>query len=189
MPGGLFLYGANTQEETICYHSNTYRGLLDLKYNRFDGGFMIPEFGCLYIKNVDFYKPPQYKDQRTIDVVAAACYDLTGEHGLHTTPQSDEQIASNTKKKLETIIASAQANTNGNGKDTYLILGPIGCGAFGNDLKSIAKLWAEILNAPLNEQSKTEQRHAFEHVWFLMGKEDKLEIFEKAFNLDAKQRL
>jgi len=99
MPGGLFLYGATTQEETICYNSDTYRGLLDLKYNRFDGGFFIPEFGCLYIKHVQFFKPSDSKQSHRVDIVAAACYDLTGEHGLYKPPNSDEQIEINTKKK------------------------------------------------------------------------------------------
>ncbi len=186
---GLFLYGATTQEETICYNSDTYRALLDFKYNRFDGGFIIPEFGCLYIKHVAFFKPPQHKEYRKIDVVAAACYDLTGEHGLYPPPDSDQQIEINTKKKLETIIAAAQANTEGNGKDTYLILGPIGCGAFKNNIQTIAKLWAEVLLKPLNEQLNTQQCHAFQHIWFLSGTDQKLQIFEQAFNLDTKHRL
>jgi uncharacterized protein (TIGR02452 family) len=187
MPGGLFLYGATTQEETICYNSDLYRGLLDFKYNRFDGGFFIPEFGCLYIKHVQFFKPPDFIQNHNIDIVAAACYDLTGEHGLHKPPNSKEQIEINTKKKLEAIIAAAQANTEGNGENTYLILGPIGCGAFKNKLETIAKLWAEILLKPLNQN--TQQRHAFEHIWFLSGTDQKLKVFEQAFNLSIDQRL
>jgi hypothetical protein len=149
---------------------------------------MIPEFGCLYIKNVQFSQPPQFQEHRKIDIVAAACYDLTGEHGLHATPDSKEKIAINTRKKLETIIASAQANTDGDGKNTYLILGPIGCGAFKNNLQSVAQLWSDILYAPLNEQNKTEQRHAFENIWFLSGTDEKLKVFEQALKIDAKQR-
>jgi len=189
MPGGLFLYGASTQEETICYNSDTYNGLLDFKYQRFDGGFFIPEFGCLYIKNVTFFKQPDFKQNHLIDIIAAACYDLTGEHGLHKPPNSIEQTEMNTKKKLETIIAAAQANTDGNGENTYLILGPIGCGAFRNKLETIAKLWAEILFKPLNENLNTQQRHAFQHIWFLSGTEHKLNIFEQALNLHSDQRL
>ncbi|CAF0759421.1 unnamed protein product [Adineta steineri] len=189
MPGGLFLRGATTQEETICYNSDLYRALLDLKYNRFDGGFMIPEFGCLHIKHVQFFKPPEHKESRKIDIIAAACYDLTREHGLYTPPEFDEQIEINTRKKLETIIASAQANTEGNGKDTYLLLGPIGCGAFQNKIEKIAKLWAEILYKPLNDQLNTQQRHAFQHIWFISGTDQKLKVFEQAFNIDSKQRL
>ncbi|CAF1409820.1 unnamed protein product [Adineta steineri] len=189
MPGGFFLYGATTQEETICYNSDTYQALLDLKYNRFDGGFFIPEFGCLYIKHVQFFKPPAFKQRRIVDIVAAACYDLTGRHGLHETPHSAEAIEFNTKKKLETIIAAAQANTEGNGENTYLILGPIGCGAFKNKLESIAKLWAEVLLKPLDPNLNTQQRHAFQHIWFLSGTDQKLRVFERAFNLDTDQRL
>ncbi|CAF1046821.1 unnamed protein product [Adineta steineri] len=189
MPGGFFLSGATTQEETICYNSDTYRGLLDLKYTRFDGGFFIPEFGCLYIKRVQFFKPPAFSQKRVTDIVAAACYDLTGEHGLHITPNSDEQIEINTRKKFETIIAAAQANTEGNGDNTYLILGPIGCGAFKNKLESIAKLWAEVLLKPLNQILNTQQRHAFQHIWFLSGTDQKLKVFERAFNLNINQRL
>ena len=189
MPGGLFLYGASTQEETICYNSNTYRGLLDLKYERFNGGFFIPEFGCLYIKNSSFYKPPEHKQTRQCDVIAAACYDLTGEHGLYPPPKSQEEIDNNTRKKFQTIISAAQANSNGSGNNTYLILGPIGCGAFQNKLSTIAKLWAEVLLEPLNEQLNTQQRHAFEHIWFLSGTDQKLQVFEQNFGLSQDQRL
>ncbi|CAF1478052.1 unnamed protein product [Rotaria sp. Silwood1] len=193
MPGGLFLYGASTQEETICYNSNAYGALLDFKYQCFDGGFMIPEFGCLYIKNVKFFKPTQHIEERTVDIVAAACYDLTREHGLYEAPSSFERIEANTQKKLETVIASAQANTEENGSDTYLIIGPIGCGAFQNPIQTIVKLWAKILSQPLNNSLNTQKRHAFEHIWFLSGKTDKLITFEKAcaeaFGCDIVQRL
>jgi uncharacterized protein (TIGR02452 family) len=189
MPGGLFLYGANTQEETICYHSDTYRALLDFKYNRFDGGYFIPEFGCLYIKHVQFHNPSDEKQIYSIDIIAAACYDLTGEHGLYKRPDDEQQIEINTKKKFQTIIASAQANTEGNGENTYLILGPIGCGAFKNKLESIAKLWAEVLFQPLNQDLNTQQRHAFQNIWFLSGTDQKLKVFEQAFHLNPDQRL
>jgi hypothetical protein len=101
----------------------------------------------------------------------------------------DEQIQINTRKKFETIIAAAQANTEGNGENTYLILGPIGCGAFKNNIQTIAKLWAQVLLKPLNQQLNTQQSNAFQHIWFLSGTEQKLQIFEQAFNLDSKQRL
>ena len=189
MPGGLFLFGATTQEETLCYHSNTYRALLDFKYQRFHGGFFIPEFGCLYIKNALFSKPSDGNITRSADVIAAACYDRTGEHGLYTSHKSDEQIHVNTKKKFQTIIAAAQGNCSGKGNNTYLILGPIGCGAFQNKLETIVKLWLEVLSEPLNEQLNTQQRHAFEHIWFLGRTEPKLEVFEKHFDLKPEQRL
>ncbi|CAF3089485.1 unnamed protein product [Rotaria socialis] len=189
MPGGLFLYGASTQEETICYNSNTYRALLDFKYQRFDGGFMIPEFGCLYIKNVKFFQPADPSVNKNVDVIAAACYDLAEVHGLHIKTKEDEDLESCTQKKFETIIASAQANSNENGENTYLILGPIGCGAFENDTTTIIELWKNVLSSPLNENSKTKQHDAFEEIWFLDIKDDKLICFENIFQLDPKERM
>ncbi|CAF4093565.1 unnamed protein product [Rotaria sordida] len=188
MPAGLFLYGATTQEETICYNSDAYGALLDFKYQRFDGGFIIPEFGCLYIKSAQFFKRDQPDAYRYVDIVAAACYDLTGEHGLHNKPDSNEDIEKNTEKKLETIIAAAQANSTNNGENTYLILGPIGCGAFQNNIQTIAKLWANVLLKPLDTNLNTKQYHVFEQIWFLSGSEDKLKAFEDAFHLDSQQR-
>lgn len=185
MPGGLFLYGATTQEETICYHSETYRALLDLKYRRFQGGFYIPEFGCLYMKDLQFHHPPDYDKSVTIDVIAAACYDLTGVHGLHKRPTSDEQVLENTEEKLRSIIRSAQVNSKDNGKDTYLLLGPIGCGAFKNDLQQITKLWAKILLEPLNEQLETKQKDAFDKVFFISGTNEKLKVFQDIFQLNS----
>jgi len=181
MPGGLYLDGASTQEETICYNSNTYQALLDFKYKKFDGGFFIPEFGCLYIKDAIFVNPNNKEQKRHADVIAAACYDLTGVHGLYKPPNDPQQIEFNTKKKLESVIAAAQANSHENGANTYLLLGPIGCGAFKNKLESIAKLWAEILLEPLNQQLQTQQRHAFHDIWFLSGTQQKLQVFENAF--------
>ena len=75
MPGSLFLHGANTQEETICQHSETYRALLDLKYQRFDGEFLIPEFGCLYLQTLRFVRPLSYNECRQVDIIAAASHD------------------------------------------------------------------------------------------------------------------
>lgn len=184
MPGGLFLYGATTQEETICYHSETYRALLDLKYRRFNGGFYIPEFGCLYFKDLQFHHPPDYEKHLLVDVIAAACYDLTGVHGLHHRPTSDEQVLANTEEKFRSIIRSAQVNSKSNGKETYLLLGPIGCGAFKNDLQQIGKLWAKILLEPLNDQLKTKQKDAFDKIWFISGTNEKLKVFQQCFQLN-----
>lgn len=161
-----------------------------MKYQRFDGGFFIPELGCLYLKDLRFSRPPQYEEHRQIDLIAAACYDLTGEHGLHPPPEKGkESIEEKTKKKFEAIIAAAQANSIDNGEKTYLLLGPIGCGAFKNPIQTIAQLWAQVLFQPLNEQLKTEQRHAFEQIWFISGTEEKLQIFESALHIDREDRI
>ena len=79
---------------------------------------------------------------------------------------------------MQAIIASAVANTEGDGRKTYLLLGPIGTGAFHNDMKMIAELFYEILNNPLMH-SKGPIRYAFEQIWFVsIGS---LQIFQEVF--------
>jgi hypothetical protein len=76
------------------------------------------------------------------------------------------------------MIASAVANTEGNGENTYLLLGPIGTGAFANDMKMIAELFSKVLNEPLMDSNKP-IRYAFKEIWFVST--DKLDKFAEAF--------
>ncbi|CAF0858789.1 unnamed protein product [Adineta ricciae] len=177
MPGGYFLENARTQEEVILYNSDGYRALLDLKYKIMDGGYMLPEFGVAYIKNVRFFQN-NLSNGRLADLIVAACYDLSGMgEGLYKPPSraNENELYRRTYEKLQTIIASAVANTDGDGSKTYLLLGPIGTGAFANSIDMIAKIFSEILNKPLmNSQSddlstngENAIRYAFKEIWFV----------------------
>ncbi|CAF0948721.1 unnamed protein product [Rotaria sp. Silwood1] len=180
MPGGYYLEHALTQEEIILYNSDAYRALLDLKYTMMDGGYMLPEYGVAYIKRVRFFRKGS-NNERLTDLIVAACYDLSqhGE-GLYKPPprEDKQQIRCRTRQKFQTLIASAVANTEGNGKNTYLLLGPIGTGAFANDKQMIAELFFEILNNSLMNSEKA-IRYAFEQIWFVST--SSLHIFEKVF--------
>ncbi|CAF3692317.1 unnamed protein product [Rotaria sp. Silwood1] len=177
MPGGYFLEGVKTQEEVILYNSDGYRALLDLKYTLMDGGYMLPEFGVAYIKRVRFFRHGQ--EECVTDLIAAACYDVSGVgEGLYEPPsKTDEyQMRTRTLQKFRAIIASAVANTEGSGKNTYLLLGPIGTGAFGNSEKMIAQLFNEVLNGSLMGSIEA-IRYAFEQIWFVST--DNLDIFRQ----------
>ncbi|CAF0789125.1 unnamed protein product [Rotaria sordida] len=180
MPGGYYLEQAITQEEVILYNSDAYRGLLDLKYTMMDGGFMLPEYGVAYIKRVRFFQKQSNKGRLT-DLIVAASYDLSpsGE-GLYKPPsfKDKQQISCRIRQKFQTLIASAVANTEGDGNNTYLLLGPIGTGAFANDKQMIAELFFEILNNPFMN-SKQAIRYAFEQIWFVSS--NSLHTFEKVF--------
>ncbi|CAF4704311.1 unnamed protein product [Rotaria sp. Silwood1] len=180
MPGGYFLENARTQEEIILYHSDGYRALLDLKYKIMDGGYMLPEFGVAYIKQVRFFQetPPE---ERVTDLIVAACYDLSGMgEGLYKPPSYEkiEDLRDRTYQKFQAIVASAVANTEGNGENTYLLLGPIGTGAFANDMKMIAEIFSKILNEPLMG-SNNPIRYAFDQIWFVSI--DNLDVFAREF--------
>jgi hypothetical protein len=100
--------------------------------------------------------------------------------GLYKPPSRErpEDLRSRTYQKFQSIIASAVANTEGNGKDTYLLLGPIGTGAFANDIRMIAELFAKILNEPLMD-SKGPIRFAFDQIWFVST--DSLDTFAEEY--------
>jgi hypothetical protein len=108
-------------------------------------------------------------------------YDLSGVgEGLYKPPSREkyEEIRDRTCQKLRAVIASAVANTEGDGKDTYLLLGPIGTGAFANDIRMIAELFAKILNEPLMD-SKGPIRFAFDQIWFVST--DSLHTFAEEY--------
>ncbi|CAF3868655.1 unnamed protein product [Rotaria sp. Silwood2] len=100
--------------------------------------------------------------------------------GLYKPPSYEkiEDLRDRTYKKIQAIIASAVANTEGNGKDTYLLLGPIGTGAFANDITMIAEIFSEILNGPLMDSEKP-IRYAFDKIWFVSI--DNLDVFADKF--------
>ncbi|CAF1015043.1 unnamed protein product [Didymodactylos carnosus] len=54
-----------------------------------------------------------------------------------------------TKAKFRAFMAAAVANTNGDGSNTYLLLGPIGTGAFRNDASGIGYAFRKALQSPM----------------------------------------
>jgi hypothetical protein len=108
-------------------------------------------------------------------------YDLSGmSEGLYKPPsrEKSDDFYNRTYQKFQAIIASAVANTEGNGKDTYLLLGPIGTGAFANSMQTIAEIFSKILNEPLMDSEKS-IRYAFDQIWFVSI--DSLDVFAKIF--------
>jgi hypothetical protein len=116
-----------------------------------------------------------------IEIFVYIGYDLSEQgEGLYKPPSSDntEQIRSRTLQKFQALIASAVANTDGNGKDTYLLLGPIGTDVFANNKQMIAELFSEVLNNPLMYSNEA-IRYVFDQIWFVSI--DNLQIFENVF--------
>jgi hypothetical protein len=100
--------------------------------------------------------------------------------GLYKPPsfENPDEIRNRTYEKFRAIIASAVDNTEGDGSNTYLLLGPIGTGAFANDMQMIAEIFRKILNDSLMD-SKKPIRYAFDQIWFVSI--DKLDVFVKEF--------
>jgi hypothetical protein len=75
-------------------------------------------------------------------------------------------------------MSAAVANTVGDGSNTYLLLGPIGTGAFGNDVEEIGKVFRDVLEMKMMNSSKP-IRYAFEHIWFVSTEGWKNDIFQQ----------
>ncbi|CAF0719890.1 unnamed protein product [Adineta ricciae] len=176
-PGGGYLRRAMAQEEVILYNSDGYRALLDLKYQRMCGGYAIPEFGLAYVRNMRFFDAHDEKKYRKTDMLVSACYCLHGSE-LYNNPENDDELEKNNVAKFRAFISAAVANTIGDGKNTYLLLGPIGTGAFGNDVDKIAKVFKKVLDMNMMG-SNGPIRYAFEHIWFVSIDDWKNDAFEK----------
>ena len=87
----------------------------------------------------------------------------------------------NNLDKFRAFIAAAVANTIGDGSNTYLLLGPIGTGAFANDVDAIGEVFREVLNSKMMGSTGPIAK-AFGHIWFVSTDKWKNEHFEQIFN-------
>ncbi|CAF3718770.1 unnamed protein product [Rotaria socialis] len=164
-PGGGYLRHTWAQEEIILYNSDGYRALLDLKYGRMGGGYAIPEFGLAYVRDIRFVDKNTGKNRKT-DMLVSACYCLTGSPKLYANPTSKIDWETKTLAKFRAFMAAAVANTRGDGSNTYLLLGPIGTGDFGNNVTEIGKIFRRVLMSNLMGSNGPVIK-AFEHIWFV----------------------
>jgi hypothetical protein len=81
-------------------------------------------------------------------------------------------------------MSAAVANTIGSGENTYLLLGPIGTGAFGNDVKAIGEVFREVLKMPMMQSTKP-IRYAFGNIWFVSTDKWKNDEFEDILHEDS----
>ncbi|CAF1169729.1 unnamed protein product [Rotaria sordida] len=176
-PGGGYLRHARAQEEIILYNSDGYRALLDLKYQRMNGGYAILEFGLAYVRNIRFFDAESEERHRLADMLVSACYCLNGSE-LYDNPRTPDELKKNNLAKFRAFMATAVANTIGDGSNTYLLLGPIGTGAFGNDVEDIAECFREVLEMPMMNSTRP-IRYAFSNIWFVSIDDWKNDIFQK----------
>ncbi|CAF4062233.1 unnamed protein product, partial [Rotaria sp. Silwood2] len=175
-PGGGYLRHAWAQEEIILYNSDGYRSLLDLKYGRMGGGYAIPEFGLAYVRDICFFDKQTDKNRKA-DMIVSACYCLTGSPQLYHNPKTEEEWETKNLAKFRAFMAAAVANTKGDGSNTYLLLGPIGTGAFGNDVIKIGNIFRKVLTSKLMGSNGSISK-VFENIWFVSTDEWKNDEFE-----------
>lgn len=135
--GGLVYDGAETQEECICRCSNLYETLIKkecwdkyYKYNRnLDNNIFSDR--CIYSKGITVFRDENYNiifNPSVLDVISCPAPICCNDIAIF-------------EKRIKCIIGAAYSQ----GVDT-LILGAIGCGAFGNSAELVANAFKNVLS-------------------------------------------
>ena len=187
-PGGGFLNGATSQEETLCMRTTLLPSLRDDFYR-------LPEVGCVFTPDVLVFRDAgggdlDKKDRWFVDVVSAAMLRLpetevdeaTG-RGEYVHQKDRERVA----EKMRAVMRTAQMK--GAGK---LVLGAWGCGAYGNPVGEVARAWRRVLLGGGEGRGKGKRKgtrgaerietwEAVEEVVFAISDAGMAEAFQAAF--------
>ena len=144
--GGGWLHGALAQEECLCYRTSLS---FTLKH-RF---YPIPDKACIYSPTVliiresmkDNNKLLDFRDPRKLNVVsivsvAAVCRPVVTSSSNGTSTYVNLQDERLMKDKIRITLRTAIRN-----KHRQIVLGALGCGAFGNPREEVAGMFATIL--------------------------------------------
>lgn len=153
-PGGGVENGSGAQEEQLCRRSTLLLSLYQFKRDKARAYPQLhipnqrkqyplhPHFGGIYSPDVIFFREAEGRNYRLSDnpfrasviSVAGVAHPPLDKNGLMF-PREQEQ----TKDKIRTILRIAMEHCH-----DALVLGALGCGAFGNPPAQVAKLFHEV---------------------------------------------
>lgn len=173
-PGGGYLNGRGSQEETLCRQTLLYPTIRDnqiyeenKKYGKKGSNNMIYSAGVFVIRD-DKYNLINEKDRFTVNIISSAAVDN------RERIQNSEQLMEDRIRKIVMLAAFESIKEKVEGKKA-LILGAFGCGVFNNDPYVIANIFAKVLHGENLKQY-------FNCIVFPIYKDHKnlLQIFKKA---------
>lgn len=146
-PGGGYIDGAMAQEESLCHCSNLYQIISDDKFktdfyehNKKNLNNGLYDSRIIYSPDVVFYNKDKTKT-KLCDVITSAAPNKTAivKYNKNIDNYYIEQAM---KDRILNILNVAMKN-----KVDILILGAFGCGVFGNDILSTARIFKECLTS------------------------------------------
>lgn len=161
-PGGRFIEGSSAQEESLCHRSNLYNILTTsfkdyYEWNRSNLNRAMYENRALYIPDVIFDE--KYK----ADVITCAAPNFkAASRYQQVTREENDRILKDRISFLMSIIASHNVET--------VVLGAWGCGVFGQDPETVARMFKEELEI-----------HGVKNAIFAIIDEPTYKIFKKVF--------
>ena len=186
-PGGGFLDGATSQEESLCMRTTLYPSLWDDFYR-------LPELGGVWTPDVLVFRDstPDAEDlpkreRFFVDVISAGTirFPETNTAAKMQRNGDEERIGCScgvsycdrdrelVTRKMRAVLRIAQSQGS-----EKLVLGAWGCGAYGNPVKEVAKIWRRVL---LGTQRKAEHWAGIKEVVFAVPDRAQLKEFERCF--------
>ncbi|CAD0025851.1 unnamed protein product [Aureobasidium pullulans] len=184
-PGGGFLDGATSSEEFLCMRTTLYASLWDDFYR-------LPELGGIVTPDVLVHRDstPEAEDlpkreRFFVDIISAAMirFPETNSARLAEKEEADGSCSCGVSycdrdrelvtHKMRGVLRMAQAR----GAEK-LILGAWGCGAYGNPVREVAKIWKRVI---LGTTRKAESWPGIKEIVFAITDRGQLKEFEKCF--------
>ncbi|KAF7555979.1 hypothetical protein G7046_g6421 [Stylonectria norvegica] len=180
-PGGGFLNGASSQEESLCMRTTLLPSLSDDYYR-------LPELGAVYTPDILVFRDEQSEDvlpkgdRWFVDCITAAMlrgpeldHDDAGK-GAYANQKDRELVL----QKMRMVLRICQAKGV-----KKVVLGAWGCGAYGNPVTEVATAWRKVLlprndNKGRNKGSR-ETWDGIEDVVFAIKDAGMADAFQAAF--------
>ena len=140
-PGGGFLNGASSQEESLCMRTTLLPSLSDSFYR-------LPEVGGVYTPDVLVFRDAEAEDLEKrdrwfVDCVSAGMLrfpsisvDETTGRGSYSSSKDRELVI----EKMRAVMRIFQSKSM-----KKVVLGAWGCGAYGNPVGEVAAAWKKVL--------------------------------------------
>ncbi|KAF5026755.1 hypothetical protein F66182_1174 [Fusarium sp. NRRL 66182] len=176
-PGGGFLNGANSQEESLCMRTTLYPSLKDEWYR-------LPDLAAIYTPDVLVFRDEEAndldkKDRFYVDCITAAMLrspesDVDPD-GIATYANNKDRDMAQAKMKMVMRICSAKGVKR-------IVLGAWGCGAHGNPIGEVARCWKAVLRPKHDNSAKVKERwESIDEVVFAIKDPNMADVFETAF--------
>ncbi|KAK1994551.1 hypothetical protein LX36DRAFT_660434 [Colletotrichum falcatum] len=181
-PGGGFLNGASSQEESLCMRTTLLPSLKDEYYR-------LPELGAIYTGDVMVFRDEysgdvlEKKERWFVDCITAAMLrnpetERDGVSGFgHYVHERDRQLV---LEKMKVVLRVCQMKGV-----KKVVLGAWGCGAYGNPVAEVAKAWRKALvprnDAKGKKKGGKETWDGIEDVVFAIRDPGMADAFQEAF--------
>lgn len=180
-PGGGVLTGATSQEESLCMRTTLYVSLREEWYR-------LPEEGLIYTPDALVFRTPKMESLKKdecwyVDVISCAaprCPELSDDERSYAAPRDQDGM----RARMVQVLRCARAKGV-----KRIVLGALGCGAYGNPPEEVARLWHAVLKGGARTRP---EEWGLEEVVFAIKVMDKqstrnLEVFQGTFSTYERQ--